>query len=617
MIIASSSITLAQVNDGSDGNGVKSVNRYYILKSSAPSKPTSNPPDGWTTTEPTYTSGSTDSLYFCDLTTFSDGTWAYSTVSKSSSYEAAKEAWNKAQNAQDVAEEASKIATNYMNFDETDGLVVGNMTAETLGNNVRIDSDSVDIRSGSNVLATFASNLISLGKAAANAVIELCGGVGKISADKADDSDSIFNRLWITAKNMFLKGNQINLTTSTQYDNPSQSYSESAYSTIECDANAGVASGTASSSFEFTAVNNPNDQSARIIGYAGNVDGSGTSGWVSIGTSNSSKSVSYTFDVNGFTTTEGSIYAGGNISTASGMQANASIKITSKANGYYLTDSSGASYPGVYDNGSNLWIGSSASNSVHHVGKTYISSGYNDSAGNLTIYVAVPNASNNNSALYGVFHAGYLDVGKATTGTLPIARGGTGATTAVGATSNLMAMRSTFTNSYHGLTTPDNSDSDWIRTTAYGLIPYQSGGSSSQLGTGGWPFSRVYSQNYYVGENILLFSGNVLYQGNLAAGGSFETALYRSYKCFVAILSNWAYVMGYRWDVNAGISMSGMTDEGAGSGSWCHKASFSAVGLENGNVKLTLVAASTHKLLSSGTNHEGYTRNVLYVLGVF
>lgn len=112
MIIASSSITLARVNDGSDGNGVKSVTRYYILQSSAPSKPTTNPPDGWTTTEPTYTSGSTDSLYFCDLTTFSDGTWAYSTVSKSSSYEAAKEAWNKAQNAQNTANNAQNDINN-------------------------------------------------------------------------------------------------------------------------------------------------------------------------------------------------------------------------------------------------------------------------------------------------------------------------------------------------------------------------------------------------------------------------------------------------------------------------------------------------------------------------
>lgn len=90
---------------GDTGRGTQNVTRYYILQSStaaAPSKPTTNPPpSGWTDTEPTYTSGSTDSLYFCDLTVFSDGTWAYSEVSKSSSYEASKEAYNKAAAAQD------------------------------------------------------------------------------------------------------------------------------------------------------------------------------------------------------------------------------------------------------------------------------------------------------------------------------------------------------------------------------------------------------------------------------------------------------------------------------------------------------------------------------------
>ena len=92
---------------GDTGRGTQNVTRYYILQSStaeAPSKPTTNPPpSGWTDTEPTYTSGSTNSLYFCDLIVFSDGTWAYSEVSKSSSYEAAKEAYNKAVAAQDEA----------------------------------------------------------------------------------------------------------------------------------------------------------------------------------------------------------------------------------------------------------------------------------------------------------------------------------------------------------------------------------------------------------------------------------------------------------------------------------------------------------------------------------
>lgn len=95
---ASCTITLSCYRD------TQSVTRYYKLQSSTaskPSVPTTKPPSGWDDTEPSYTSGSTNTLYFCDLTVFSDGTWAYSSVSKSSSYEAAKEAYNKAQNAQD------------------------------------------------------------------------------------------------------------------------------------------------------------------------------------------------------------------------------------------------------------------------------------------------------------------------------------------------------------------------------------------------------------------------------------------------------------------------------------------------------------------------------------
>lgn len=98
MIKASATVTITCYRD------TKSITRYYKLQSStasAPSKPTTNPPpSGWNDTEPSYTSESTNTLYFCDLSAFSDGTFSYSTVSKSSSYEAAKEAYNKAQNAQ-------------------------------------------------------------------------------------------------------------------------------------------------------------------------------------------------------------------------------------------------------------------------------------------------------------------------------------------------------------------------------------------------------------------------------------------------------------------------------------------------------------------------------------
>ena len=101
---ASALITLSAVTD------IASVTRYYLLQSSTlarPSKPTTKPPStGWDDTEPTYTTGSTNSLYFVDLTVFSDETWSYSSVSLSSSYEAAKAAYNRATTAQSAADAA-------------------------------------------------------------------------------------------------------------------------------------------------------------------------------------------------------------------------------------------------------------------------------------------------------------------------------------------------------------------------------------------------------------------------------------------------------------------------------------------------------------------------------
>ena len=105
---ASAVITLSAVVD------VVSCTRYYLLQSSTlakPAKPSVKPPAGnWSDAEPSYTSGSTNSLYFTDLTLFSDGTWSYSSVSLSSSYEAAKEAYNRAISAQSTASSASTSA---------------------------------------------------------------------------------------------------------------------------------------------------------------------------------------------------------------------------------------------------------------------------------------------------------------------------------------------------------------------------------------------------------------------------------------------------------------------------------------------------------------------------
>lgn len=109
-IISKAEITLTWVID------VAANMRYYKLQSStasAPSKPTVNPPPSeWSTAEPSYTSGSTNTLYFVDCTIYSDGTFVYSDVSLSSSYEAAKAAYNKAVAADNKAQDAKDTVDN-------------------------------------------------------------------------------------------------------------------------------------------------------------------------------------------------------------------------------------------------------------------------------------------------------------------------------------------------------------------------------------------------------------------------------------------------------------------------------------------------------------------------
>lgn len=110
---ASASITVALERD------ISATWRFYRITSSIspPSQPTEaqgkayvnnqTVPSGWSTSEPAYDGTSTNSLYTCDLTSFTDGGVSWSVVSKSSSYEAAKQAYNEAQNAK-------KTATNYI-----------------------------------------------------------------------------------------------------------------------------------------------------------------------------------------------------------------------------------------------------------------------------------------------------------------------------------------------------------------------------------------------------------------------------------------------------------------------------------------------------------------------
>lgn len=152
----SATITLTAVRD------IESVTWYYQLKAgtAAPAKPTDSPPPSpWQTSESSYTAGDTKYLFVVERTIYTDGTFEYTSPSLSASFEAAKKAYNEAQ-------EAKKTATNFMSADSL-GVMVADMRngssqtpSNPSGRNVLIDNDSVDIRKESDVLASFGENAV-------------------------------------------------------------------------------------------------------------------------------------------------------------------------------------------------------------------------------------------------------------------------------------------------------------------------------------------------------------------------------------------------------------------------------------------------------------------------
>ena len=121
-VIARCEVTLAVAVD------VASVTTWYRIQPSVsqpPAKPDEEVPNGWSPDEPAYDGATTDTLYTCQRTMLTDGTFMWGSVCVSSSYEAAKHAANEASAAssavndalaaadaaQELAEEAQEDAT--------------------------------------------------------------------------------------------------------------------------------------------------------------------------------------------------------------------------------------------------------------------------------------------------------------------------------------------------------------------------------------------------------------------------------------------------------------------------------------------------------------------------
>ena len=136
----------------------------------------------------------------------------------------ASNALSAANAAQTAVNDASKVATNYLSFNGN-GLVIGDMTANTLGNNVLIDSDSLDIRQGTTVLASYGPEYIYIGKSNRKATIDLADGVARLYNE--DNTNEDYSRFVIEADHSIKLNTKHGIFENVHYENASEASSAS------------------------------------------------------------------------------------------------------------------------------------------------------------------------------------------------------------------------------------------------------------------------------------------------------------------------------------------------------------------------------------------------------
>lgn len=167
--------------------GILTTVRYYQLASptsATPAVPSSSSDLGsWTETEPE--ADATKVLWTCERTVYADGTESWSKASKSTSYEAAKDAKSTATDAQQRAVALSTLVR------ETDaGVEVGKTadgTTYATGRTLQTADAFKVLDKAGNVLSSFGANLIELGKNSVDAAIRMLGGLATMEATKLND----------------------------------------------------------------------------------------------------------------------------------------------------------------------------------------------------------------------------------------------------------------------------------------------------------------------------------------------------------------------------------------------------------------------------------------------
>lgn len=119
-------------------------------------------------------------------------------------------------NIETSIDDASKTATNFLSYDSTNGLQIGDKTGGVWsGFRTQTTATSFNILDSiGNVLATYGAKLVELGKNATDAVIKLCGGKGQI--EYIADEGTTDNYLQISSDKLRLKSDSMTSLYSTQ-----------------------------------------------------------------------------------------------------------------------------------------------------------------------------------------------------------------------------------------------------------------------------------------------------------------------------------------------------------------------------------------------------------------
>lgn len=182
-VLAMAEITLSFERD------ISSVHRFYKIAASTttPAAWTASQTadyiangtivSGWSLTEPAYDNTTTNSLYFFDLTVFSDNTYNKTDISKSSSYEAAKQAYVEAKAAQDAAAAIEQYFWHDSSGAHVTKIPKEQFVANPAGGNTLVDSNSIEFRDGTTSLAEFGATGARVGKTTGKNVSITSGGV--------------------------------------------------------------------------------------------------------------------------------------------------------------------------------------------------------------------------------------------------------------------------------------------------------------------------------------------------------------------------------------------------------------------------------------------------------